>query len=123
MSNNNQKEITNEGLANRIDALAANQESLAVNQKELTQLVESIARNLADFQKDTKESLADLTKGLFTEQEKEEVLAMVRHYDKWLEADVKGENRITLTRGEYEAASRAQGFPNRFIGVPVVDIE
>ena len=123
MSNNNQKEITNEDLANRIDALAANQESLAANQKELTQLVESIARNLANFQKDTKETLVDLTKGLFTEQEKEEVLAMVRHYDKWLEEETKGKDRITLTRPEYDTIMESVRLPNRFVKLETIEVE
>jgi hypothetical protein len=89
----------------------------------LTEIVESIARNLADFQRDTKETLTDLTKGLFTEQEKEEVLAMVRHYDQWLVEDAKGEKRITLTRPEYDTLMESVRLPNRFVKLPTLEME
>jgi hypothetical protein len=42
--------------------------------------------------------------------------------DRWGE-DETGKGHITLTHEEYEAASRARGFPNRFVGIPLIDIE
>jgi uncharacterized protein (UPF0335 family) len=89
----------------------------------LHERVEGLETESREFRKEAKSRFDDLEKGLFTEEEKEQIMAMVRHYDKWLVADTKGKERITLTREEYDAASRAQGFPNRFVGVPLIDIE
>jgi hypothetical protein len=44
--------------------------------------------------------------------------------DRWAKDETsKSNEHTTLTRDEYEAVSRTQGFPNRFVGVPFVDIE
>jgi molecular chaperone DnaK (HSP70) len=120
MSNTNQKEMT-------IRELAEEMRTSFTSLKEyVNQGFEAMHESLNttdETVKDIKGRLTNLEKGLFTEEEKEEILAMVRHYDKWLEDDTKGQSRITLTREEYDAASRAQGFPNRFVGVPLIDIE
>ena len=109
MSNNNQKEMTIAELA----------KEMREGFKEMLEAELTTHESLQELRR----SVRELEKGAFTEKEKEEVLAMVRHYDRWLEEDTVGKNRITLTREEYEAATRAQGFPNRFVRVPVVDIE
>jgi hypothetical protein len=67
--------------------------------------------------------LEKLEAGTFTEDEKKSVLDTVKLVNDRLAEDELGKGHITLTREEYEAASRAQGFPSRFVGVPVVDIE
>jgi len=50
----------------------------------------------------------------FTNEEKEAVLAMVRHYDKRLEAETLGKDYILLTRKEYNIFVKIAGIPNRF---------
>ena len=59
----------------------------------------------------TKENLEERT---LTPEEKEELLTMVRHYNKWLEDETLGERRITFTRAEYDATQKVAGFPHRF---------
>ena len=51
---------------------------------------------------------------MFTDEEKEEILAMVRHYDQRLETETLGKNFITLTREEYNIFVKIAGIPNRF---------
>jgi hypothetical protein len=83
------------------------------------------ARILAvpEFRKEARDRFGDLEKGLFTEEEKEQMLAMVRHYDKWLVADAKGENRITLTRPEYDMLMENVRLPNRFVKLETIEVE
>ena len=76
-----------------------------------------------EFRKETRDRFDDLEKGAFTSQEKEEVLAMVRHYDKWLEAETKGKNRITLTRPEYDTIIESVRLPNRFVRLETIEVE
>jgi hypothetical protein len=76
-----------------------------------------------EFRKETRDRFDDLEKGAFTSQEKEEMLAMVRHYDKWLEEDVKGENRITLTRPEYDTLMENVRLQNRFLQPATIEVE
>jgi hypothetical protein len=75
------------------------------------------------FRTETKAQFKDLEKGLFTEEEKETVIVMARHYDHWLEDDTLGTKRITLTREEYDAASFARGFRNRFENLEAIMVE
>jgi hypothetical protein len=76
-----------------------------------------------EFRKETKSRFDDLEKAAFTSQEKEEVLAMVRHYDKWLEAETKGKDRITLTRSEYDNLMESVRLPNRFVKLETIEVE
>ena len=41
--------------------------------------------------------MTTLEMGTFTEDEKNEVLAELRYYKKWLKYDARGEKRITLS--------------------------
>jgi hypothetical protein len=75
------------------------------------------------FRTETMAQFKDLEKGLFTEEEKEKVMVMARHYDHWLEDDTLGTKRITLTREEYDAASFARGFRNRFDNLEAITVE
>jgi hypothetical protein len=55
--------------------------------------------------------------------EKESILDTVKLINDCEGEDETGTKHITLTREEYEATSRVQGFPNRFVGVPLIVIE
>ena len=105
------------GLQGKIDALSG-----------LERKVDALAANLAEFQdetrgnfKDVRHDIADLKKGALTEREKDELLAMSRHYNERLEKDVLGKESITLTRKEYDATAKAAGFDNRFEMEPVLE--
>ncbi|MCI0542285.1 hypothetical protein L0Y69_00820 [bacterium] len=103
-------------------------ESIAAENKQLAEMLKSVAVNLLKFQQETtsfqveteralselRGAIQELNRGSLTKEEKEELLAMARHYDKWLEDDALGKKRITLLRKEYDLASLAEPFPNRF---------
>ncbi len=133
MSNNNQNDITNAELAKLIESVAVNLASLqgkvAAFQESTEQRFDKIEGRLDRTEEAmvTKTYLdlrmEKLEAGAFTEDEKKSVLDTVKLInDRWAE-DESGRAHITLTPEEYKAASRAQGFSNRFVGVPVVDIE
>jgi hypothetical protein len=61
--------------------------------------------------------------GMFTPDEKKSVLDTMKLIDDRWAKDETGNKHITFTRDEHEALSRAQGFPNRFAGVPFIDLE
>lgn len=50
----------------------------------------------------------------FTEEEKDEILSLVRHYDKRLEAETLGKDFVLLTREEYDIFVKLAGIANRF---------
>jgi hypothetical protein len=85
--------------------------------------IDAVEEEARAFRTETMARFSDLEEGLFTEEEKEKVMVMVRHYDHWLEEDTLGTNRITLTREEYDAASFAQGFQNRFDNLEAIVVE
>jgi predicted nuclease with TOPRIM domain len=85
--------------------------------------IDTVEEEARAFRTEVMARFSDLEKGLFTEEEKEKVMAMVRHYDHWLEHDTLGTNRITLTREEYDAASFARGFRNRFDNLEAIMVE
>src|SRR5947199_1345522 len=126
MSNNNQDDITNAELAKLIESVAVNLVSL---QEKVTAFQENVEQRFQRIE-DTVVTktyldirLEKIEAGAFTPDEKKSVLDTVKLInDRWGE-DETGTKHITLTREEYEAASRVQGFPNRFVGIPVVDIE
>jgi hypothetical protein len=74
-----------------------------------------------DYKLDNKIEL--IQEGLFTSDEKESMMDTVKLVNKWLEADVLGKESITLTREEYDATARAQGFSNRFENPKLVLVE
>ena len=88
-----EKNITNEGLA---------------------ELIKSEIGGLKDDLNSLKHDVKELHRGMFTPEEKERILAIVDIIDQRLEDETIGRRDITLTREEYDAASLAQGFPNRF---------
>ncbi len=50
----------------------------------------------------------------FTEEEKEEILSLIHHYDKRLEAETLGKDLVLLTREEYDIFVKLAGIANRF---------
>ena len=58
--------------------------------------------------------LKSLEDRVFNEDEKEEVLAMVRHYNDRLEKETLGQAYITLTPAGYKKFIAIAGLPNRF---------
>jgi hypothetical protein len=126
MSNNNQDDITNAELAKLIESVAVNLASFRESVKQRFDKIEGrldrveeamVTKTYLDIR------LEKIEAGAFTEDEKKSVLDTVKLInDRWGE-DETGKGHITLTRQEYEATSQAQGFPNRFVGIPVVDVE
>ena len=57
--------------------------------------------------------MTQLELGAFTEEEKKEMLSNIRHYNKGLRSDARGEKQITLTREEYNRLVEIGGLPNR----------
>ena len=103
------------------ELIQAGAKTSAKRDEELYELIKIVVKNVESLQDDMqylRSSVQELQKGSFTEQEKEELLAMARHYDKWLEDDTLGKDRITLARKEYDSAALARGFTNRFAPVP-----
>jgi predicted nucleic acid-binding Zn-ribbon protein len=134
MSTNKHKEMTITELAEEMrEGFAAVREQFNMVHKEmrfihervggLEERVEGLQTEFREFRKEARDRFDDLEKGLFTEEEKEQMLAMVRHYDKWLVADAKGENRITLTRPEYDTLMENVRLPNRFVKLPTLEME
>jgi Sec-independent protein translocase protein TatA len=78
--------------------------------RELREDVQELHGNVRDLRRDVNE----LQEGAFAKDEKEDLMGMVRHINQRLVHEAHGEKDITLTREEYDAASRAQGFPNRY---------
>jgi hypothetical protein len=133
MSNKNSDDITNAELAKLIESVAVNlvslQEKVTAFQENVEQRFDKIEGRLdrAEEAVVTKTyldiRLEKIEAGAFTPDEKKSVLDTVKLInDRWGE-DETGTKHITLTREEYEAASRVQGFPNRFVGIPLIDIE
>jgi hypothetical protein len=85
--------------------------------------IDTVEEEARAFRTETLAQFKDLEKGLFTEEEKEKVMVMARHYDHWLEDATLGTKRITLTREEYDAASFARGFRNRFDNLEAIMVE
>jgi hypothetical protein len=140
MSNKNPDDITNAELAKLIESVAVNlvslQEKVTAFQENVEQRFENVEERFDKIEGrlDRAEEavvtktyldirLEKIQAGAFTPDEKKSVLDTVKLInDRWGE-DETGTKHITLTREEYEAASRVQGFPNRFVGIPLIDIE
>ncbi len=63
---------------------------------------------------DLQGQITELKGGLFTVEEKEDLMANVRHINERLENEALGKKDITLLRKEYDATALASGFANRF---------
>jgi predicted nucleic acid-binding Zn-ribbon protein len=134
MSTNKQKEMTITELAEEMrEGFAAVREQFNIVHKEmrfihervggLEERVGGLETEFREFRKEARDRFDDLEKGLFTEEEKEQMLAMVRHYDKWLEEDTTGKSRITLTREEYDGLMESVRLPNRFVKLETIEVE
>jgi predicted nucleic acid-binding Zn-ribbon protein len=134
MSTNNRKEMTIAELAQEMrEGFTAVREQFNIVHKDLRfihekmggleERVDGLETEFREFRKETRDRFDDLEKGAFTSQEKEEMLAMVRHYDKWLEAETKGKDRITLTRPEYDTIMESVRLPNRFVRLETIEVE
>lgn len=127
MSTNNRKEMTIAELAEEMrEGFTAVREQFNIVHKDLRfihERVDGLETEFREFRKETRDRFDDLEKGAFTSQEKEEVLAMVRHYDKWLEAETKGKDRITLTRSEYDSLMESVRLLNRVVKLETIEVE
>jgi hypothetical protein len=127
MSTNKHKEMTITELAEEMrEGFAAVREQFNIVHKDLQFIHERVGgleTEFREFRKEARDHFDDLEKAAFNSQEKEEVLAMVRHYDKWLEAETKGKDRITLTRSEYDNLMESVRLPNRFVKLETIEVE
>jgi hypothetical protein len=132
MSNNNQKEMTiaelakemHEGFKTMRQEIRSEVKEERSHMKEYVQQgFEAMNENIGGVEKRLTYKIEAFEDRTFSPDEKESILDTVKLInDHWGEGE-SGKGHITLTREEYEAASQAQGFPNRFIGVPLIDIE
>ncbi len=135
MSNNNQnnqKEMTILELAQemrngfkemRQEIRSEVKEEISKMKGYVQQGFEAMNENIGGVEKRLTDKIEAFEDRTFSPDEKESILDTVKLVnDRWDE-DETGTKHITLTREEYEAASRAQGFPNRFVGIPLIDIE
>ena len=84
---------------------------------------EAMNENIGGVEKRLTDKIEAFEDRTFSPDEKESILDTVNLInDRWDE-DEAGTKHIILTREEYEAASRVQGFPNRFVRIPLIDIE
>ena len=127
MSTNNRREMTIAELAQEMrEGFTAVREQFNIVHKDLQfihERMDGLETEFREFRKETRDRSDDLEKGAFTSQEKEEMLVMVRHYDKWLEAETKGKDRITLTRPEYDTLMESVRLPNRFLQPAMIEME
>jgi molecular chaperone DnaK (HSP70) len=127
MSTNKQKEMTITELAEEMrEGFAAVREQFNIVHKEMRFIHERVGgleTEFREFRKEARDRFDDLEKGLFTEEEKEQMLAMVRHYERWLEEETKGKDRITLTRPEYDTIIESVRLPNRFVKPETIEVE
>jgi hypothetical protein len=103
-----------EGMDRRFESIEGRFEAVDQQFLDIAQLVESIARNLADFQQEVKESVRELrgdvnelSKGMFTPDEKKSILDTVELINDRLADDVLGKGSITLTRPEYDTLTES----------------
>ena len=131
MKEENSKNVTNEQLAELINNLrgeikdikAHNSSNRIFNSiikssiEKLDEKIGGVRVELSDFRtemKDVKTDIEQLTKGALTEDEKDEVLNMVRNIDERLEEETLGKDKITLNRNEYDNVANTVGFANKF---------
>jgi hypothetical protein len=132
MSNDYQKEMTIAELAKemregfkemRQEIRSEVKEELSHMKGYVQQGFDAMNENIGGVEKRLTDKIEIFEDRTFSPDEKESILDTVKLInDRWGE-DETGTNHITFTREEYEAASRVQGFPNRFVGVPLIDIE
>ena len=119
-----EEKITNEKLAELIESMAVNlasfEEKTTLSQQEVKRELKTMKQEIEHIKsvmvsKDYMAvKLEKIEEGVYTPDEKEDLMAMVRHINKRMENEALGKKDITLTREEYDGASGARGFPNRF---------
>jgi DNA topoisomerase VI subunit A len=102
-----EEEITNKQIYSLVEALAG-------TVAELQQDVQEFKQDMLEFKQETRSEIKELKAGQFTPEEKEDLLGIVRHINRRLENEALGKKDISLTREEYDAASGAKIFDNRF---------
>jgi len=132
MSNNNQKEMTIAELAKemregfkemRQEIRLGAKEELSKMKEYVRQGFEAMNENIGGVEGRLTDKIEVFEDRTFSPDEKESILDTVKPINNRWGEDETGTKHITFTREEYEAASRVQGFPNRFVGVPLIDIE
>ncbi len=98
-----EENITNEELLSFIKEGFSNIEGKMATKEEMNE-------GFRDIRMDIKQ----LQEGAFSKAEKENILGVVKHFDKQLENDVLGKENITLLREEYDSVATTVGFANRF---------
>lgn len=82
--------------------------------EQLAELIKEEVGGLKVEVSDLKKIVDRLEEGAFSKDEKEDVLAMVRHINQRLEDEALGKKSITLTREEYNGIAEIAGFENKF---------
>ncbi len=80
-------------------------------------------KEMKDFREETRGAIKELYEGMFTPEEKEDLMLNIRHSNERLEHEALGKSDITLTRSEYDHAALAHPFPNRFEALSEVGAE
>ncbi len=82
-----------------------------------------LQKEVKDLREETRDNFKELREGMFTPEEKEDLMANVRHINERLEHEALGKSDITLTRSEYDHAALARPFANRFEALTEVGVE
>ncbi len=82
-----------------------------------------LQKEIKDLREETRDSVKELREGMFTAEEKEDLMANVCHINERLEHEALGKSDITLTRSEYDHAALARPFANRFEALTEVGAE
>lgn len=82
--------------------------------------IDTVEQNLSEKIRFEVSRLEDRT---FSPDEKDSIMDTVKLVNDQLDANVLGKESITLSREEYDAASRAQGFPSRFERIAEIAVE
>ena len=112
------KEVTLLSLAHQIFSLShqigvLDKKSEPVN-SDLSRQIEMLTSEMRSGFAKTDGKIEELEKRTLNLDEIEDLLVNIRLMNKRLQNEALGKIDITLTREEYDAASLAQGFPNRF---------
>lgn len=106
-----------ERLGGRIDKLDSRMDNMEVKMERIESRMDGLESQMDGLESrmgSIETRIGRLEFQSFTNDEKEEVLAMVRHYDKRLEAETLGKDFIVLTREEYNIFVKIAGIANRF---------
>ncbi|MCX6736161.1 MAG: hypothetical protein NTZ13_03705 [Candidatus Parcubacteria bacterium] len=106
-----------ERLGGRIDRLDSRMDNMEIKMERIESRMDGIESRMDGLESrmgSIETRIGRLEFQSFTNEEKEEVLAMVRHYDKRLELETLGKDFIVLTREEYNIFVKIAGISNRF---------